>query len=202
MWGGNLYFNTTTKAFSYNSLKRSLSLWIKVMKDGLSNDYERKSKFTALSFLSIGIISLIYTLFSSINESTVAGTTLLVAGLFSLYYTLNYSPYIKAGWLKSFLFLVGGLAVFIIPQDLLTTSAISLFTLLSLNSLLFAYLTRQDLTALSWGLDAVLSALFALYLLNDTQIHSISFIGLFIAIHLISSALVLLYSGRKIYIRP
>ena len=177
-------------------------MWIKVIKDGLCDDYERKSKFAALSFSTLGIISLIYTFFSSIDEHIVAGVTLLAAGLFSLYYTLNYSPDIKVNWLKSFLFLIGGLAVFIVPQGLLITSAVLLFTLLSLNSLLFAYLTRQDLTAVSWGLDAVLSALFTLYLLNGTQIHSISFIGLFIAIHIISNALVLLYSGRKIYIRP
>lgn len=177
-------------------------LWIKVVKDGLCDNYERKSKFAALSFVSIGIISLMYTLFSSIDEDIIASITLLVAALFSLYYTFSYSPYLKAGWLKSFLLFVGGLTFFIVPQEFLTTSIVVLFTLFSLNSLLFAYLTRQDLTALSWSLDAVLSAFFALILLNDTQIHSISVIGLFIAIHLFSNALVLLYSGRKIYIRP
>ncbi len=176
-------------------------MWIKVIKDGLCNDYESKSKWTALFFVSTGFITLIYTLFSQVNESTIVGSALFISGLYSLFYTSKENVDITASWFKSFVYFSAGIAVFFLNIEILIPLFSLLFVLFSLNSLYFSYLTRQDATAISWFLDALLSISFASYLFlhPDTQLLTAA---MFIGIHLILEGFVLLFSGRKIYIRP
>ena len=176
-------------------------MWIKVVEDGLCNNYESKSKWTSLSFISIGIITIIYTLFSSLTANMIVATALVIAGLFSLYYTSKENAKVTASWVKSLIYISGGVAIFFVSAEFLLHLFSLFFILFALNSLYFAYLTRQDATAFSWFFDAILSAFFAFYIFSNPEIH-LSTAALFMSIHFISVGLVLLYSGRKIYIRP
>ena len=176
-------------------------LWIKVIENGLCNDYEKKSKWAALSFISIGVITLIYTLFSAVTISTIGATSLLITGLFSLYYTSRENTNITTSWFKSFVYLSSGVGFFFMSSELIIHFLSLFFTLLALNSLFFIYLTRQNATAIAWFFDTLLSAYFALYLFLNIETQ-ISTTVIFISIHLISEGMLLLFSGRKIFIRP
>ena len=60
----------------------------------------------------------------------------------------------------------------------------------------------KDSTAVAWLLHAIISAIFAVDILLDTTSVTGTQISLYVAINLISDALVVLYSGRTIFIRP
>ena len=178
-----------------------MSLWIKVIENGLCNDYEKKSKWTALSFISIGVITFIYTLFSAVTVSTIGASSLLITALFSLYYTSKENTNIAASWFKSLVYLTAAVGFFFMDSELLIHLSSLFFTLLALNSLFFVYLTRQNVTAIAWFFDILLSASFALYLFLNIETQ-ISTAVIFFGIHLISEGAVLLFSGRRTFIRP
>ena len=172
-----------------------------MIENGLCNNYERKSKWAALSFISIAFITLLYTFFSAISVSTVLASALFTSGLFSLYYTSKENASIPASWFRSLLYLSAGVSIFFISSELSVLLFSLLFALLTLNSLFFTYLTRQNATAFAWLLDTLINAFFTFYLFLNSEIN-ITTVAIFISIHLISGGLVLLYSGRKIFIRP
>ena len=180
-------------------------MWIKIIDDGLTNDYESKSKWIASLFIFIGLIFCIYILFSPLSPSTVLGTTLTTVGLISAYLTAKLNPGTIVSWSKSLLIFFTGLVFLFIGIDTLTTMevVVALFFLFeTLNDLYLVYLTRRETTAYAWGLHAVISGWFTLDILLNTSTLQADTIGLYVAINLISNGLVVLYSGRRIYIRP
>jgi len=180
-------------------------MWIKIIDDGLTNDYESKSKWIASLFIFIGLIFCVYILFSSLSTSAVLGTTLTTVGLISAYLTAKLNPRTIVSWSKSLLIFLTGLVFLFVGMDTLATMGVvvGLFFLFeTLNDLYLAYRTRQDTTAYAWGLHALLSAFFALDILLNTSTLQADTIGLYVAVNLISDGLVVLYSGRRIYIRP
>jgi len=179
-------------------------MWVKVVQDGLSNDFEGKSRWIGSSFILLGLLTILYILFSPQTPTTVLGVSLTIVGLFSTYLTAKLNMHQRSSWSKSLLLFFTGAAFLFI--GLSTISSIDLlvglfFLFSTINNLYLAYKTRKDSTAVAWIIHALVSGIFATVLLTDPTL-SIYTIGLFIAINLISDGLVVLYSGRTIFIRP
>ncbi|MDA3945432.1 MAG: hypothetical protein PF439_01970 [Helicobacteraceae bacterium] len=180
-------------------------MWIKVVKDGLSDDYERKSKWISALFFSVGTIILIYVLFSELATSSILGVTLTGIGLLSAYLTAKMSPSTPASWSKTLLIFFTGLFFLFVGMATLTSMGVLVgifFLLGTLNNLYLAYLTRKDSTAYAWIMHALISGFFAIDILLHTSTLTANTIGLYIAINLMVDGLVVLYSGRNIFIRP
>lgn len=180
-------------------------MWIKIIKDGLSNDYETKSKWISSLFIFIGLIIIIYTIFSTLTTNAILGAALTTVGLVSAYLTAKLNPHTPASWAKALLILFTGFVFLFIGLATLASMGVlvGLFLLLGmLTNLYLAYLTRNDSTKYAWIIHAFVSGFFALYILFNTDTLTANTIGLFVAINLIADGLVVLYSGRNIYIRP
>jgi len=180
-------------------------LWIKIVKDGLSDDYESKSKWISAIFIAIGLIIMVYTLFSTLTTSAVLGVALTTIGLISGYLTAKINPFVPGSWSKAMILLLTGLFFLFVGMASLTSMAIMIgifFLLGTLNNLYMAYLTRRDATAYAWILHALASGFFALSILLSSDTPSANTIGLYVGLNLIADGLVVLYSGRHIYIRP
>ena len=178
-------------------------MWIKVVKNGLSDDYESKSKWIGTLFITIGIIAAIYASFSTFAPSTVISATMVISGVISFYLTKKINPDILASRIKTHLLILSGLLFLLFPYGESGT-ALFIATVYFIGTmscaLFFAYMTRQNRTALAWLANAIFSALFAYLVASHT--FSAKAIGLFIALTLIFDGLAVLYSGRKIFIRP
>lgn len=177
-------------------------MWIKVIKDNLSYNYEAKSKWIASLLIALGSICLIYTLFSAFSVNSIVGVTLTAAGILTLYLTSKINPRVSVSWARSILLLLGGLSVlFFGTSDLLSTPfLISIFFLLyALSSIYLAFQVQWDSAAYAWALNAFLSLLFAYFLFSSVETKAI---GLYIALSLAADGFTVLYSGRHIYIRP
>lgn len=180
-------------------------MWIKITKDGLSNNYETKSRWIGSFFIFVGLIVSIYSVFSTLSTSTILGVTLTSVGIISAYLTAKINPYTHASWSKALLLFFSGLVfLFFNISDFHAVAFFigGFFFLNTLNNIYFAYLTRQDATAFGWAINALVSAVFAFIILSSTATISANGIGLFVALSLIAEGLALFYSGRKIYIRP
>jgi len=180
-------------------------MWIKVIEDGLTNDYEAKSKWIAAGFIFIGLIFCVYILFSTLPASMLLGVTLTSVGLLSAYLTAKLNPSIPVSWSKSLLIFFTGMFFLFIGMATLSSMGlvVGIFFLFgTLNNLYLAYRTRQDTTSFAWILHALVSGYFAIDILSNTTTLSADTIGLYVAINLISDGVVILYSGRRIYIRP
>ncbi len=180
-------------------------MWIKIVKNGLSNDYESKSKWMAAIFIAVGGLIFLYALFSQLAISSILGVALTAVGLMSAYLTAKINPKTAASWSKALLIVLTGL-IFLFG-NMTSLSAVSLLIgsflmLKTANDLCLAYLTRKDSTAYAWSAHALITALFALDILLHTSTISLKTIALYVAFNLMMDGLVLLYSGRKIYIRP
>ena len=178
-------------------------MWIKITKDGLSDDYESKSKWIGTLFIVIGTVAGVYTSFSTFAPSTVIGATLIVSGLISFYLTKKINPGIPASRMKTYLLVVFGLFFLLFSYGGSATAlfiATAYFLGTMACAILFAYITRQNRTALAWLANALISALFAYFVASQT--FSAEAIGFFIALMLIIDGLTVLYSGRKIFVRP
>ncbi|MCJ7766147.1 MAG: hypothetical protein MUP09_09445 [Thiovulaceae bacterium] len=178
-------------------------MWLKIIKDGSSGDYEAKSKKIGALFIVIGTIAGIYASFSTFAPSAVFSTTLVVSGAVSFYLTEKINPGIPASWIKTRILLLFGLLFLLFPYGESATAlfiATAYFLGTMACALLFAYMTRQNRTALAWLANALFSTLFAF--LAASQTLSAEVIGLFIALMLIFDGLTILYSGRKLFIRP
>jgi len=180
-------------------------VWIKNIENGMSNDYEAKSKWIAALFMFVGFGIAFYSLFSPQTPSAILGVALTASGLLSAYLTAKLNLKIPVSWLKSLLIFFTGMFFLFIGLDTLATIGlvVGLFFLFgTLNNLYLSYLTRKDSTAVAWLLHAIISAIFAVDILLDTTSVTGTQISLYVAINLISDALVVLYSGRTIFIRP
>lgn len=178
-------------------------MWIKIVKNGLSDDYESKSKWIGSLFIIIGILAAVYARFSTFAPETVISATMVVSGIISLILTEKINPDILASRIKTHLLLLFGLLFLLFPygKSLTALFIASLYFLGTMScALLFAYMTRRDRTALAWLTNALFSVLFAYLVISQT--FSAKAIGLFIALTLIFDGLSVLYSGRKIFIRP
>lgn len=179
-------------------------MWIKIVTDGLSDDYESKSRWISTLFIVVGLISYVYILFSALEFSSILGATLTIIGIISAYLTAKINLHIPASWTKALLIFFSGL-IFLF-SNISETSSIILYIgyfllLMTINNFYLAYLTRQNSTAFAWIINALLNAIFT-YLIFFSPATSVNDIGLFVAFSLIADGLTVLYSGRKIYIRP
>jgi len=180
-------------------------MWIKNFEDGMSNDYEAKSKWIAALFIFVGVAIIFYALFSPQTPSAILGVALTASGLLSAYLTAKLNLKIPVSWLKSLLIFFTGMFFLFISLDTLATLGlvVGLFFLFgTLNNLYLSYLTRKDSTAIAWLLHALISAAFAIDILLNTDLLTGTQISLYVAINLIADALAVLYSGRTIFIRP
>ena len=180
-------------------------MWIKNIEDGLSNDYETKSKWIAALFILVGLTIAFYSLFSPQTPSAILGVALTVSGLLSAYLTAKLNLKIPVSWLKSLLIFFTGMFFLFIGLDTLATIGlvVGLFFLFgTFNNLYLTYLTRKNSTAIAWFLHAMVSATFAIEILLNINTLTGTEISLYVAINLIADALVVLYSGRTIFIRP
>ena len=180
-------------------------MWIKITKDGLSNNYESKSRWIGSLFITIGVIVSVYSIFSTLQTSSILGVTLTSVGIISAYLTAKINPNTHASWSKALLLFFSGLIFLLFNVSDFNAIALfigSFFFLNSLNNIYLAYLTRRDSTAYAWAINALVSAVFAYLILSNTGTISANGIGLFVALSLIAEGLTLFYSGRKIYIRP
>jgi len=171
----------------------------------MSNDYESKSKWIAALFIFVGLVIAIYSLFSPQTPSSILGVALTASGLFSTYLTAKLNLKIPISWLKSLLIFFTGMLFLFIGLDTLATIGlvVGLFFLFgTFNNLYLTYLTRKSSTAVAWFLHAIVSGTFAVDILLNTESLTGTQISLYIAINLIADALVVLYSGRTIFIRP
>ena len=179
-------------------------MWIKVVKDGLSNDYESKSRWISTLFIAVGLISYVYILFSTLTCSSILGATLTTIGVISAYLTAKINLHIPASWTKALLIFFSGLIFLFSNISELSTIILYIgyfFLLMTINNIYLAYLTRQNSTAFAWIINTLLSAIFTYLIFFDPET-SVNDIGLFVALSLIADGLVVLYSGRNIYIRP
>ncbi len=180
-------------------------MWIKVVKDGMSNDYETKSKWVGSAFVVIGSITVIYALFSVMALHSVIGIALLITAVIAMYWTAKINPAIVISWLKSLhLLFFGIIFLFLLSNELATiVSSVGLFLLIeTILKLILAYITRENTTAVAWLVNAALSALICFMLLLGLENVSEPLIGIFVGLILAVDGATLLYSGRKIYIRP
>ena len=178
-------------------------MWIKVVKNGLSDNYESRSKWIGSLFIIIGFIAAVYASFSTFAPETVISSTMVVSGLISLYLTKKINPDILASRIKTHHLILFGLLFLLFPygeSGMARFIATLYFLGTMLCALFFAYMTRHSRTALAWLTNALFSALFAYLVASQT--FSPKAIGLFIALTLIFDGLAVLYSGRKIFIRP
>ncbi len=175
------------------------------MNDGLSNDYETKSKWISAIFITIGLIITVYTIFSTLTTSTILGVALTTIGLFSAYLTAKMNPFTPASWSKALILFFTGVFFLLIGVASLTSMSmlIGIFFLLgTVNNIYLAYLTRKDATTYAWAMHALISGFFAIDILAHSNTMSANTIALYVAVNLIADGLVVLYSGRHIYIRP
>ncbi len=180
-------------------------MWIKVINNGLSNNYELKSKKIGTLFILTGIITSIYTLFSVLSTSTIIGVSLTLIGLISTYLTTKSNLHVPASWTKSLLMLISGLLFLFINMSTLSTIAtiIGLFFFLeAVNNLYLAYMTRKDATTYAWLLNALISITFAAIILSSRETIPANTIGLLVSLSLIADGFTVIFSGRHIYIRP
>ena len=179
-------------------------MWIKVLEDGLCNDYATKSRGIGSFLLTVGFILSIYILFSPLSMPSILGIGLLFTGLFTGYFTAKMNPHVIASWSKTLLiFLTGLFFLFVKVEPIHVSTILGLFfTAGMVNNFYLAYLTRQNTTAVAWSIHAVLSAYFAIDTLFYADQLSLDSIALFVAINLMADGLVVIYSGRKIFIRP
>jgi len=180
-------------------------LWIKVVNDGMSYDYESKSKWIGSLFIFIGIITSIYALFSVLSTSTVLGIILTTIGLISAYLTAKINLHTPASWTKSLLIFISGLLFLFINLSTLSTIALIIgvfFFLEAVNNLYLAYITRKDATAYAWVINALLSITFAFIILSSTESIPADAIGLLVSLSLIADGFTVIFSGRYIFIRP
>ena len=180
-------------------------MWLKIVKNGLSDDYERKSRRISSLLIAAGVITSVYTLFSTVGFSTILGVALTAVGTLSAYLTQTMNRESAASWIKTMLLLFCGLLFLF--SGLSGTPSVALvigifFVLSTLDNLYFAYLTRQNSTAFAWLANALATALFAYLILSNTETISTIGIGLSVALSLIADGLTVLYSGRTIFIRP
>ena len=176
-----------------------------MVKDGISNDYEAKSKWISTTFIFIGLIMIIYLLFSPQHTDTILGIALTTIGLLSSYLTAKLNPKVPVSWSKSLLIFFTGIFFLFLGLSTLTSIGllIGLFFLFGTgNNLLLAYKTRKEPTRYAWLIHAFISGFFAFDILLNTATLSSNTIGLYVAINLISDGLVVLYSGRTVFIRP
>jgi len=180
-------------------------LWIKIINDGLSNDYESKSRWIGAVFIIASLIINVYTLFSPLAINTIAGVALTFLGLFSLYQTAKINPHTPASWSKALILLVAGVIFLLLGLSSMTSIGLVLgllFLLGAINNAVFSYLTRRDATAFAWGAHALLSLFFAFTVLSNLETLTDNQVGLYLAITLLADGLTLLYSGRTVFIRP
>ena len=180
-------------------------MWIKVVNDGMSNDYETKSKKIGTLYIVIGLFTAFYALFSILSTSAVLGTVLTITGLISTYLTAKTNPSTVASWTKSLLILLCGLLFLFIDIKTLPTIAliIGLFFLLgALNHIYLAYQTRKDATAYAWSIKALFSLIFAVIILSSTTTIPADAIGMMVSLSLITDGMVIIFAGRHIFIRP
>lgn len=180
-------------------------MWIKIVKNGLSNDYESKSKWIGALFIAVGTAVFIYTLFSPLATGSVLGVALTGIGLLSAYLTAKLNPSTPASWSKALLIFFTGLIFLFGNMTSLTSISliVGLFLLLkTANDLSLAYLTRKDATAYAWVIHALVTAAFAADILLHTSTIAVKTVALYVAFNLIMDGLAVLYSGRKIFIRP
>lgn len=180
-------------------------MWIKIVEDGHSNDYENRSKWIASSFLIAGLTMILYLLVSPLQASAILGVALTTIGLFSSYLTAKLNPMTPVSWSKSLLIFFTGMIFLFVGLETLTSMGILVglfFLFVTLNDIYLAYVTRQNATAYTWGLHGILSGYFALDILMHTSSLTANTIGIYIALNLITDGLVVLYSGRKVFIRP
>ena len=180
-------------------------MWIKVIKDDLSSDYESKSRWIGSSFLLIGVITILYALFSVLALHTVIGTALLITGSIATYGTVKLNPTTVISWLKSLHLILFGLFFLLYPAEDTETLMLCVgrfFLLEIILTLILAYVVEEQTVKIIWGINALIFALFTyMFLLNPESVSEV-LIGSFVASLLIIDGLTVLYSGRKIYIRP
>ena len=180
-------------------------MWIKVLKDGLSSDYESKSKWVGSSFLIVGFITAFYALFSVLALHSVIGIALLISGSIVTYGTVKLNPTTVISWLKSLHLIFFGLFFLLYPSTDVEThmSCIGSFFLLeAILTLILAYAVHEKSVTSIWVINALLYAIFAYLFLLSPQNVSEVLIGVFVAVVLIIDGSAILYSGRKVYIRP
>lgn len=180
-------------------------MWIKVVNDGMSDDYESKSKQIGSLFIVVGVITSIYAFFSVLSTSTVLGITLTTIGLISAYLTAKINLHTPASWTKSLLIFISGLLFLFINMSTLSTIALIMglfFLLEAVNNLYLAYVTRKDATAYAWVINALLSMTFAAIILSSTESIPADAIGLLVSLSLIADGFTVIFSGRHIFIRP
>ncbi|MEN8146626.1 MAG: hypothetical protein ABFR02_03315 [Campylobacterota bacterium] len=176
-----------------------------MIKDGLSSDYESKSRWVGSSFLIIGSITVIYALFSVLALNSVIGMALLIAGGIATYGTAKINLTSPISWMKSLHLLLFGLFFLLYPAN--DTAGIVVcvgrfFLLETILTLVLAYVVQERPTAIFWVVNAVVCAFIAYLSLLGLQNISEAVVGVFVAIALIINGSALLYSGRTIYIRP
>ncbi len=180
-------------------------MWIKVLEDGISNEYEAKSKWMAALFIVIGIGIMIYTLFSPQTPSTILGVALTAGGILSTYLTAKLNIKVVGSWIKSVTIFATGILILFIGLDTLEALGLIVglyFLFGTFSSLYLVYLTRKDSTAVAWFLHALVSAFFTIDLLMNPATLTETKISLYVVFNLIADAFVVLYSGRQIFIRP
>jgi len=180
-------------------------LWVKVVNDGMSDDYESKSKQIGSLFIIVGVVTSIYALFSVLSTTAVLGATLTTIGLISAYLTAKMNLDTPASWTKSLLIFISGLLFLFINMSTLSTIAliIGLFFLLeAVNNFYLAYMTRKDATAYAWVINALISMTFAFIILSSTESIPSDAIGLLVSLSLIADGFTVIFSGRYIFIRP
>lgn len=179
-------------------------MWIKVLNDGLCNDYETKSSWIGTLFITVGFLLLLYIFISPLAMHAILGVGLLFIGLLSLYFTAKINPKVPVSWSKSLLILLTGFFFLFITTEPthMKILAILFFMFGMLNNLYLAYLTRQNSTGVAWSIHALLSALFILDVIFNSEQLTLMLLAVFIAINIIVDGIIVMYSGRKVYIRP
>jgi len=180
-------------------------VWIKTVKDGMSDDYETKSKWISSLFIFVGLAIIIYTLFSPIKQDAILALALTTIGLISSYLTAKMNPHTPASWSKALIIFITGLIFLFIGMSTLTSMGYlvgTFFLFGTLSNLYLAYTTRSNSTKYAWLVHALVSGFFALDILLHADSVTANIIGLYVAINLIFDGFVVLYSGRVVFIRP
>lgn len=180
-------------------------MWIKIISDDTHYDYESISRRMGSFFILIGVFTSIYAIFSILSSHSIIGVTLMISGLISAYMTAKINTNIISSWIKSILLFASGLLFLLL--NIATPSTLALliglfFVLQSLNNLYFLYITRKDATSLAWGINVISTLLFAYILLSKYTTISENMIALLVAVGLIIDGITIIFSGRRIYIRP
>jgi len=173
-------------------------MWKYPLEEHLFDKFQKYSKITAVIFMILGLVGILYPAFMTLATVTFIAWIMLLAGFMAGYFTYLSDKNDMMGWLKSFILIAIALFMIFYPMSGVGTVGLLLsiyFFMDAFAGFSLALSMRPSKGWLWWMINAIFSMLIGMLFVVGWPVTSLYLIGLLVGFSLFFDGLSLFFIG-------